>query len=357
MTESMTAFRYISPAWATGNVSQNDAAFLTGLVQEAAPDAVVEIGVASGCSSAVLLHALASVHGTPDPSNPWLYSFDAIDYCYFDPLRRVGEAVDELAPGLKSAWRLTIDQALAARRVLRGREVSFAFIDANHCHPWPTFDLLALLPVLGRGAWVALHDIRLSQLSSKPEYQAHGAEYLFNEWPWTKRTEPFGRNIGAIRLDAPRDEIVDYCLELLTKAWHVCPPREVRAALELPELFLRDDAIAQRADIVLRRAMRAAGSGSERPLILWGAGQAGRDGLTLLRSIGFHVDGFVDRDLRKHGTRIEGIDIRDPGSLRVSDNPRPFVVACGLYAEAISRELQAQGFVEGDDFVSSRKWR
>jgi hypothetical protein len=356
MTEPSNAARYTPPAWVTGHISHGDAAFLAGLVKELTPDAVVEIGVASGCSSAVLLEALASVHGAPVAGNPWLYSFDAIDHCYFDPSKRVGAAVDEMAPRLRDAWRLTIDNGLAARRLLSGNALTCAFIDANHCHPWPTLDLLALLPVLRQGAWVALHDISLSRLNSSPECQVHGAEYLFDEWPWSKRAESTLGNIGAIRLEGSGAETFDHCMHLLAKPWQVYPPAEIREALGLPERFLGNTPAVHAAFDALRRALPLqAGAGSRR-LIIWGAGQAGRDTFIRLRDAGFQVDGFADRSPARQGQRLYDLDVRDPASLWAGE-AIPFVAACGLYAGEIARDLQAHGFVEGNDFVALTDWR
>jgi predicted O-methyltransferase YrrM len=354
MTQTRYAFPHQPPAWATGHISSDDAAFLSELIQEIAPTEVVEIGVASGYSSAMLLHALASVHGTPDKSRPWLYSFDAIDYCYFDAARPVGSAVGELVPELRPAWRMTVDTALGARRMLRGREIPFAFIDADHRHPWATFDFLALLPILRRGAWVAFHDVRMPQLSSAPEYQVHGPQYLFDAWPWTKRIEPVVGNMGACRIDAPIAEVFDLCVEVLTRDWEVCPPRAFGEALGLPAALIERN--ADEAMLALQRALRPSTGGTARPLIIWGAGEAGRKGLALMKEMGYRVDAFVDRDVRKQAGYVDGLAVRDPNSLRAGGDLAPFIIACGMYSGEIARDLETRGFTQGQDFAVVLPW-
>jgi hypothetical protein len=355
MTQTRHEFPLRPPAWTTGNISSADAAFLNELIQEIVPAEVVEIGVASGVSSAVLLHALASVHGNPNPAAPWLYSFDAIDYCYFDASRPIGAAVDELVPALRPAWRMTVGTALGARDMLRGRDLAFAFIDADHRHPWATFDFLALLPVLRSGAWVAFHDVRLPQLSSAPEYQVHGPQYLFEAWPWTKRIEPLGGNTGACRLDAPAGEVFDFCLEVLKRDWEICPPRAIGEALGLPR-GLVDRQANQKGLFALQHALRHSIGGRTRPLIIWGAGEAGRKTLSLMNELGYRVDGFVDRDLRKQAGQVDGLAVRDPNSLHAQGDAAPFVITCGTYAVEIARDLETLGFTRGQDFVALVAW-
>jgi predicted O-methyltransferase YrrM len=337
------------PAWATGHISRGDATFITELIQETAANAAVEIGVAAGVSTSVLLRALASVHGAPDSSSPWLYSFDLIDYCCFDASRPIGAAVDEIVPELRAAWQMTVGSVLDARRLLSGRELPFAFIDADHRHPWATLELMALLPVLRRGAWVTFHDIRLPQVSDEAEYQVHGPQYVFEAWPWTKRTEPLFGNTGACRLDASVTEILAFCMDVLGRDWEVCPPLAVSDALGLPTRLGERNA---ELIIGMRQALRPSADGRSRPLVIWGAGQAGRKSLALLKEFGFRVDGFVDRDHRKQAGRIDGLDVRDPSTLDALDRLTPFVATCGVYAAQIAEDLEARGFKRGQDFVT-----
>src|SRR5690606_9798130 len=134
-------------------IHEEDARFLHETILESRPRSAVEIGVASGCSSVVILKAFeATENGVADGA--WLHSFDVASECYFAPSIPTGAAVAEIVPHLLSRFAFIEGDALTARQRLAGRRVDFAFVDGNHYHPWPVADVMALLPVLSPGAWI-----------------------------------------------------------------------------------------------------------------------------------------------------------------------------------------------------------
>jgi glycosyltransferase involved in cell wall biosynthesis/predicted O-methyltransferase YrrM len=236
------------PAWAKGFVNHSDAEFLLEMIAGLNPKSVLELGVASGASSAALLFALD--HLAPTLGERRLLSCDVRPSCYFDEARPAGAAVREMYPDHRAAW--TLDTNVDARRLsqsLRPASVDFVFIDANHSHPWPLLDLLHLAAVAKPGCWFALHDIELPVLH--PQFQVHGPKWLFEAWPFNKihGVGP-SQNIGAVQLPADLGALVPMALSLLERrwehaptAWHVALPdvfHEITAALaprlERPEI-------------------------------------------------------------------------------------------------------------------------
>ncbi len=217
-----TAEIFEVPDWAQGSVGLVDALFLYDMVACLRPGRIVEIGAASGASSAVLLHALHDA-GSPleGDAGPALVSIDLHRWCYFDRTRAVGSAVAEMAPALARGCLLHTNRtALDLGALVPGPDhaldhglFDMAFIDGDHRHPAPTVDLLALAPFLRPGGWAILHDIDLPAAADRYE-RAHGvkvpwhhagAQHLFDAWPWRKlRGELDGFNIGAVQLpDGP----------------------------------------------------------------------------------------------------------------------------------------------------------
>jgi hypothetical protein len=223
---------YTPPHWVTGHISSEDAQFLGAVVEHVRPGAAVEIGVASGCSSAWMLTVMSS-YQPADPGGRWLVSYDVATRCYFNPDYPVGAAVGDVCPELRERWVLRTGDALTARHELAGLGVTLplAFIDAHHAHPWPTADLMALLPVLTPEAWVVLHDVRLPELN--PQFQDFGALHLFREWPWERLEGDGERNIGAIRLPASRGDAADACRAILDLPWQVDLPRRIVDELQI----------------------------------------------------------------------------------------------------------------------------
>src|SRR5262245_4177908 len=86
---------YPAPTWAAGALPRRDAAFLVDIIHANQPATIVEVGVASGVSSAVILSALDAL---PDPVSRTLRSCDIVPTCYFDSRYATGEAVQSIYP-------------------------------------------------------------------------------------------------------------------------------------------------------------------------------------------------------------------------------------------------------------------
>ena len=117
-----------------------------------------------------------------DPSKIWLHSYDIADVCYFELSRAVGDATRAMVPHLLKQWKLTTGTtALDVPRQNHSPTKSLYFIDANHSHPWPALDLIALLPGLKPGDHVALHDINLPTIT-EGKFPDYGVQWLFEDW-------------------------------------------------------------------------------------------------------------------------------------------------------------------------------
>jgi len=227
---------YRPPSWATGYVSGEDAAFLAHLVAALAPATVVELGVASGASSAALLYALDRL---ADDRPRTLYSCDVRATCYFNESYETGQACREMYPAPRTQWRrafATDARTLSAQLPPGGADLTF--IDANHSHPWPLLDLLHVTAFAKPGSWVILHDVDLPV--QHPEHQVFGPRWLFQAWPFNK-VKGVGRwtSIGAVQLPADLSQITPTALALLERRWEQAPSPE-HAAVPPPFEAVRD---------------------------------------------------------------------------------------------------------------------
>lgn len=229
------------PAWSGSHISMSEGRVLVEMMANIKPKNVVEIGVNTGCSTAVLAWALREIHGSAWRETQ-LHAFDIAKFCTAVPGQEVpvGQAVREMDPGLVQVISLHPEEtALDAASHLPEESVDFAFIDAGHNHPWPTLDLLALLPLLRPGAWVGLHDITLSE-SRQGVYRhgrVRGPAVLFQTWRGVKRDgatlEPATLNLGFLQLPAHRNDAKDWIVASLTEEWDVAPPYSVLRKLHL----------------------------------------------------------------------------------------------------------------------------
>lgn len=230
----LDAFRtmFKIPKWTAGHVSTSDAAFLVEMIAAHRPRSVVELGVASGVSSAALLHGLDQL---PDPEGRTLSSCDVRSVCYFNEAFETGQACREMYPSPRARWnREWAMDAARLRQRLPAASVDLTFIDANHAHPFPLIDLLHMTELAKPGSWVVLHDVDLPL--KHPQYQLYGPRWLFQAWPFNK-VKGIGQkaSIGAVQMPQDPSALVPMALSLIDKPWEQAPGTE---SIRLPAAFV-----------------------------------------------------------------------------------------------------------------------
>jgi ubiquinone/menaquinone biosynthesis C-methylase UbiE len=90
---------------------------------------------------------------------------------------------------------------------------------------------------------------------------------------------------------------------------------------------------------------------SERSVVIWGAGTAGRRVLNLVLDVGGAIDAFVDSNPSKHGTSVAGRPVIAPRMLASSEWLDSFVLIGSMHASEIEGSLLQLGFQRHDDFM------
>lgn len=193
-----------------GAIGITDTLFLTAITSVLAPRNALEIGTASGFSTAILAAALARGFESRGEAMPptLIHSIDRKDRCISDTTKATGFHIGEIVPEFEERVELhTLKDSSDAPAIFARGELEHAFIDGSHQHPWPLIDALELLPLMKGGRWMVLHDIdlpnvaqRVRQAGGTPFEARYGAQYLFDAWPGRKID---GGNIGAI--EVPKD--------------------------------------------------------------------------------------------------------------------------------------------------------
>ena len=189
------------PSWVEGTVSFSDANFLHDRVTRAGVSLVVEIGSASGVSTAILCETLAAAHreGRIGPDYRVL-AYDLNERFYADENYATGQAIEDmLSPELREHVEFRLQKsAINVREDHAEDSLDFVFIDASHSHPWPALDLLAILPSMKPGAEVAMHDINLPLLGTG--FSTWGSKWLYDGLEIEKHADPSADppNIGSV---------------------------------------------------------------------------------------------------------------------------------------------------------------
>ena len=90
---------------------------------------------------------------------------------------------------------------------------------------------------------------------------------------------------------------------------------------------------------------------TERSVVVWGAGAAGRRVLNLVLDLGGTIDAFVDSNPAKHGTSVAGRPVIFPRMLASPEWLDSFVLIGSMHAGEIESNLLQLGLRRHDDFM------
>ena len=218
------------PDWVGGSVSWVDARYLFTEAVAARTPLLVEIGTASGASTAYLAQAQAAACAAGLIGDDYrVISYDISARFYADTSRAVGDAITEmLDPDVAERVELRQAGATDLPRHHEPDELRFVFLDANHQHPWPTLDLLALCDVAAPGAVIVMHDINLPVIH--PDCQDWGAKHAFDDLDVEKSVTPDRDppSIGKIVVPDDKDALREQLVAIAHKhPWQTTPDASV----------------------------------------------------------------------------------------------------------------------------------
>ena len=207
--------------YAGWQASLEQAYFLNGLIRKNKLKNCLEIGVAYGGTSILILNAIK------DMKNSYLVSLDLNEQMYMDPSKKTGYRVHKYFPELTKNWKLyTGDQP---HKFLVQLEIAFdfLFLDTAHIAPGEIINFIESLPFLKEKAIIAIHDITW-HFHDRSSFKFHPAPILlFSSLYGDKVILGYSRgkikNLGAVFLYPHQEEhYLDYFL-LLLNFWEYMP--------------------------------------------------------------------------------------------------------------------------------------
>ncbi len=187
--------------------------FLNGVIRQVKPKKILEIGVAAGGGSSIILNAIK------DTDNSFLYSIDYSKEFYRNKNKNTGFIVGEKFPHLSKKWKLYTGGVAAKFIDEIGDNIDLCLLDAMHSNPGEILDFLMILPYLNKNAVVIIHDIFTSNTCLTLFNAIKGHKIIFKD-----KDEIFNNyGIGAVILDDNiMDNIFDYFF-LLKLGWNYMP--------------------------------------------------------------------------------------------------------------------------------------
>ena len=149
-------------------MTEFESAFLCGLIKERKPRKIVEVGVAAGGTTAIMLKCIEML-GMAE--NTEIYSVDLSERFY----RGKGESSGYLAEGILHGNDVVFHHQFFLGRLLPevideiGNSIDFLVLDTAHILPGELLDFLTAYPYLATNACVVLHDIANNHYFESPE--------------------------------------------------------------------------------------------------------------------------------------------------------------------------------------------
>ena len=204
-------------------MSESDLGFLCALIRERIPNKILEVGVASGGTTLVLLQCIKGLG--IDTS---LYSVDLNSELYSDSSKETGYVAKNLEKqGVFSNVQHEYCLGKYLPEVLEdiGNDIDFVILDTVHELPGELLDFLAVMPFLSEDAVIVLHDVSLQHAEQIQNHNCFATQVLFSCASGQKILNNSVRypNIAAIQVDNTTRECVYDVFSALSLTWNYMP--------------------------------------------------------------------------------------------------------------------------------------
>jgi predicted O-methyltransferase YrrM len=204
-----------------------ESSFLAGMIKQFQPKKVVEIGVAAGGTTAIILDSLEAYS-----TNYKFYSLDLSADFYRDKKQRTGFlALQYIAkyPLLQGNHELITGMYAPESIDYIGDSIDFIVIDTVHTLPGEILDFLACYPSLSENAVVVLHDITLNHRGDVRPNRSYVTKLLFDVidarkfMNFDESEDFFLPNIAAFQLNENTRNSIINVISSLSITWEYFP--------------------------------------------------------------------------------------------------------------------------------------
>ena len=204
-------------------MSKFESAFLCGLIKEKQPKKILEIGVAAGGTTAIIMQCLNDL-GIEDCE---FISVDLYEKYYRGDGRETGFLGREMEKKLPHVnHRFVLGHVIAEKIEQIGGGIDFVILDTVHCLPGEVLDFPVILPFLSKKAVVVLHDVAYHQYCAK---EGMATQVLLDAITGEKffplgldKTQPLP-NIAAVRVNDDTAKYVDSVFHSMVLPWCYIP--------------------------------------------------------------------------------------------------------------------------------------
>ena len=149
---------------------ENEVYFINGIIRKYIPRTCLEIGVAKGGSSILILNAIKDI------KNSLLISLDLKTKYNTNHSKYIGHCVKDYFPELTHNWQLFTGKQPHKFLEKLNIKFEFLFLDTVHKAPGKLINIIEVLPFLNENAIVILHDI-MFHLPSNRYYNPFFVKY------------------------------------------------------------------------------------------------------------------------------------------------------------------------------------
>ncbi len=203
-------------------MTEFESTFLCGLIKERRPRKIVEVGVAAGGTTAIMLKCLEMLNMVESTK---MYSVDLSERFYRGNGQKSGYLAEDILNREDASFHHQFYLGKLLPKVIEeiGNGIDFLVLDTVHVLPGELLDFLVALPYLEPTACVVLHDIACNHYFKSPS--CYATQVLFDAVVADKilakdKDREFGYpNIGAFFINSDTEKSVSDIFNSLVITW------------------------------------------------------------------------------------------------------------------------------------------